>query len=309
MNDAEIKKFLDECSEETIERMKDEMSHRLSESASYSNHLANVISGINHEVSPWMGGALNALSRLQSSINEDTDVEYIKSKIETTLDFIQHGIEIMSTISSNVKQLKEHTNSVCSVASTVESWVRVTLLDRYVKSMIHENNITIDRDSLAFESSHSPMYLAQIIFNLAKNTIDHNQHMLDDLHIKIYGDRENNCLIYEDNGRGIPEDVRKNIFRAGFTTKEGEVHQHGLGLSSCLDYTIIMEATIVCESVPGCTRFIIKFSDTYERIKSDVWEGVKEAYHESMKYQQDKTESGGYAAVRRVPCVREKSKE
>jgi signal transduction histidine kinase len=308
MNEEEIRKFLDQCSDETIERMKDEMSHRLSESASYSNHLSNVISGINHEVAPWIGGALNSLSRLQGSLNEDTDIEYIKNKIETTLDFIQHGIEIMSTISSNVKQLKEHSNSVCSVYSTVDSWVRVTLLDRYVKSMIHENNIYVDKESLDFEASHSPMYLAQIIFNLAKNTIDHNQHMLDDLRIKIYGDKENSCLIYEDNGKGIPEDVRKRIFRAGFTTKPGEVHQHGLGLSSCLDYTIIMEATIVCESVPGCTRFILKFNDSYERLKSDEWDGIKEAYNESMKYQNG-TESGGYAAVRRVPCVREKRKD
>ena len=207
---------------------------RIQEAASYTNHLANVISGINHEVSPWIGGALNMISRLMmnSEINfpdeQDSKVhETTKSKINGAIHSLQQAVEILSTLSSNVKQLKEHSIYMSSLKGTLESWVKVTLLDRYIKEMIQEENLKIYSNTLDFDTWHSPMYLAQIIFNLAKNSIEHNQHMLPDLEIKIYGNKEANVLIYEDNGKGIPEHLQQSLFTVGSTTKEGRESSSG----------------------------------------------------------------------------------
>lgn len=297
----EVKNIIREVKEDSSQVFKNKESEkkmiasRIQEASSYTNHLANVISGINHEVSPWIGGALNMLSRLvmnsKGTVEDKVDPEVYenaKSKIHGAIHSLEQAVEILSTLSSNVKQLKEHSIYMASLKGTLESWVKVTLLDRYIKEMIQEDNLNIYSETLDFEAWHSPMYLAQIIFNLAKNSIDHNQHMLPELEIKIYGNKEANVLIFEDNGKGIPQDLQKNLFKVGSTTKEGKEQQHGLGLSACMDYCVMMNATIHCSSKPGRTRFLIEFESTYEKLPSDSFVKIsyKEKKEQLKKYRQ-----------------------
>jgi signal transduction histidine kinase len=268
------------------------VTNRIQEAESYSIHLSNVISGINHEVSPWIGGALNILSRLVNISNQcDKDsksslCDNIRRKIKSAVSSLEQSVIILSTLSGNVKMLKEHSICNTSLRGTIESWIKVALLDIYIKEMIGIDNIHISYDSLEFESRHSPMYLAQIIFNLAKNTVDHNKDILDNIQINIYGNRKTKTLIYEDNGHGIPDHILKSMFTVGNTTKKDK-NQHGLGLSACMDYCVLMNAIIICESIPGLTRFIIQFDSSYERIKSDEHIDIKRNYR-SKKIQLEK---------------------
>lgn len=304
-----IIRLLNESSQDTIVKMKSQMSERLQEAASYSNHLTNVISGINHEVSPWLGNTLNILARLKTVLPHNCDkCKTIEHKIDSSINSIEQAVQILSTLSSNVKQLKNHSQTFCSIKSTIESWVKVTLLDRYVKEMIHEDNIKVDAKSLDFNATHSPMFLAQIIFNLVKNSIDHNQDMLNDLQVHIYGEPETKTLIYEDNGKGIPDEIQRNLFKAGVTTKgDGEVHQHGLGLSACMDYCIIMDSVIVCKSIPGKTQFFITFGSSYERLPSGEWGDIKENYRDRVQVKEfhKEMESGAYGTIRDLPDLPE----
>lgn len=298
----DLKNIMEECVDDTVERMRQDLFNRIQETSSYSNHLSNVISGLNHEISPWLGGALNALDGVVSKFNPiKNDKE--QDRIRYALTAIEQSIELLSTISSNVKQLKEHSISVQNIKGTIDSWVRITLLDRYIKEKIHQENIEIDIESLNFEAKHSPMYVAQIIFNLTKNAVEHNSHMLDKLKIKIYGNKENSCIVVEDNGKGIDPEIHKDLFRAGTTTKKGNLHQNGLGLSACMDYSIIMGATLVCDSYPGRTRFFLRFDDSYEKMPSGEWACVKQTYRDHMKIKEQRdlgSESAGYAAIRKV---------
>ena len=265
-----------------------ELESRTQEAASYTNHLANIISGVNHEVSPWIGGTLNMITRLlktssvcNSECKNAIECNLIRKKLENAVYSLEQAVLILSTLSGNVKKLKEHSLYKASLKDTIESWIKVTLLDRYIKEMIQENNIQIYSETLDFSVKHSPMYLAQIVFNLAKNTIDHNPEMLEDLTIKIYGSSDNKALIYEDNGKGISEDVKKNIFRVGHSTKNDE-QQHGLGLSACMDYCVMMNATILCSSKSGRTRFVIQFETSYEKLRSDEFNIEKMTYKEKQ---------------------------
>jgi signal transduction histidine kinase len=248
-----------------------EIDNRLQTSASFQTHLANVISGMNHEVAPWLGGATNSTHRLLKlidSMNAD-NVEEVKEKCRQKIDKINHSINqssnILSMLSSNVKKLQSYSMSNSKLSDTINSWVRLVLMDRLIKNLISESNIVIDSSSLNFNVAHSPMLLSQIILNLAKNSIEHNPDILQDLEIKIYGYEDKKTLIFEDNGCGISKDILCRIFSPNTTSKKDDVHQHGLGLSICMDYCIAMGATIWVKSEVGqFTRFIIKFDDTYE---------------------------------------------
>lgn len=241
-------------------------------------HLANVICGINHEISPWLGNIANVVNRLESSIKKleaefpngvDPKIDAFKIKLEDKLKDIrmacEQSVNILTVLSRNVKKIQTYSVGDYNVKETIESWASLILMDRVLKADINESNIDIDYKSLDFISKHSPMLLTQVILNLAKNSIDHNQHMLDSLKLKIAG--YDNCLIFTDNGKGIPPDMLDTLFEPGITTKEGDKGQHGFGLSACMDYCISMGAMMWVDSDgKSYTSFIINFD--FENYKS-----------------------------------------
>lgn len=264
-----------------------EITRRLQANSALQSHLANIISGLNHEVSPWLGGINNTIKFLREEVEEleentkDCDNTFCSETRKTVLHKIkrieqaaQQATVILSMTSMNIKKLQNYANRVSNLKDTVHSWIKVTLLDTQIKDQISLKNLIVDEGSLDFLCTHSPMLLSQVILNLAKNSIEHNQHMLDDLQIRIYGKSSRKFLIYEDNGKGIDEGTLKYLFEPGTTSKDCNETSHGLGLSACLDYCISMGAIIWATSEVGkYTRFIISFdkasTDTYQRQDSE----------------------------------------
>lgn len=247
-----------------IQIEKNQIKEELVRSTSYNHHLAGVIGGLNHELSPWISGIYIIANRLKDAeTNEETKDSLLKIEMAS----IQTE-ELLFNLSKSINKLKNFSVFKSNIKDTVSSWIQLVLLERTIKEKISKDNITVDLDSLDFVAAHSPMYLSQVILNLAKNSIDHNAHMLDTLKIKIYGNRHSKCLIYEDNGKGIPADILSKVFNNfGVTTKAcdtGEIH--GFGLYSCLNYCLSMKATIQAHSTQNSrTQFVIKF----ERINDE----------------------------------------
>ena len=247
-----------------IQKEKNQIQEELSRATSYNHHLSSIISGLNHELSPWISGIHMLASRLQEKERCQKNKEALH-KIEMAA--IQTN-ELLCNLSKSINKVKNFSVFKSNVRDTVASWIQIVLLERDIKEKISQENISVDLESLNFEAEHSPMYVSQVILNLAKNSIDHNSHMLETLKIRIYGDQQLKYLIYEDNGKGIPPEILSKVFNNfGVTTKvtdSGEIH--GFGLYSCLNYCISMRAIIIAQSIPNSrTRFIIKF----ERINDE----------------------------------------
>jgi signal transduction histidine kinase len=172
----------------------------------------------------------------------------------------------LDNLSKDVKKVQKYDTFTSNIYDTIISWVRLTITDRSIKENLSENNFIIDNNTLHFSCNHSPLLVSQVILNLVKNSIDHNQNMLDNLKIKISGDIDKKCLIYEDNGRGIPEPNLDSIFMPGVTTKEKDKEIHGIGLSLCRDYCSTMGAILLAEPYDRGAKFVIFFE--YDSTKS-----------------------------------------
>jgi signal transduction histidine kinase len=254
-----------------IQNEKNQIQSELERTTSYNHHLSGIIAGLNHELSPWISGIYISISRMLEDEKDEKHVDILR-KVEMAT--IQTS-ELLNNLSKNINKIKNFSVFKSNVKDTVSSWIQIVLLERNIKDKISSENIEVDLESLNFIAEHSPMYLSQVILNLAKNSIDHNSHMLESLKIRIYGDAESKYLIYEDNGKGIPSDIVSKIFKNfGVTTKKnstdsGEIH--GFGLYSCLNYCISMKAIIVAQSIPNsCTRFVIKFERINDNNEIDV---------------------------------------
>lgn len=241
-------------------RIADEKQRQLKEAASITHHLSNVISGMNHELSPWIGGIKNKIARLSSKTRSSTEISPVLCK---KLDDIYRACdsmsEILDTLSRDVKKVQKYNIVNSSILDTIVSWIRLTITDRSIKENVSEENFHIEGETLMFTCNHAPMLLSQVILNLVKNSIEHNSDMLDTLRIKISGSPEMRALIYEDNGKGIPDDKLEDIFKPGLTTKHHETELHGLGLSLCQDYCMTMGAVMVAEKCKRGARFVIFF--------------------------------------------------
>lgn len=79
--------------------------------------------------------------------------------------------------------------------------------------------------------------LCKVISNLTDNAIralesvDKNERII---RISISETKEDYCFEVEDNGPGIPWEAQDQVFKKGFTTKDGEGHGMGLYIVSCI---------------------------------------------------------------------------
>lgn len=271
------------------EKYDNELSEHLKHTASYSAHLSNVISGVNHEVQPWIGGIQNIVTRIELQLN--TDPELACTKLDKKLQSIKYSCEqtrsLLQLLSTNVKKLNEYNNEPSNLLDTLESWVSITLMDRFIKDLIDERNFIMEKDKLDWDTVHSPMLLAQVILNLVKNSLEHNPDILDSLQITFTGDPEQSKFIYKDNGKGIPSEMIETIFQAGITTKEYNKNQHGFGLALCSEYCLSMGAILEAKVSNDGACFIITFdqSDTtgYYRKTKESGSGMRPVITENQR--------------------------
>jgi signal transduction histidine kinase len=199
------------------------------------------------------------------TMDEKTNLKNILTKTLESFNKIKracdHSIELLDTLSQNVKKLRNYSKSYSNVGDTILSWGKIHLLDNKIKNFISIEQIDIDIVSLNFKCYHSPMLLAQIISNLVKNSIDHNLEEIEDLKIKIYGNKKDELYI-EDSGKGIPKNIQEKIFNIGFSTKEDKKISCGIGLATCKNYSIMMNSNLTVESEEGkYTKFILTFNE------------------------------------------------
>lgn len=119
---------------------------------------------------------------------------------------------------------------------------------------IIQNAIGIFSESsrVKFEFEHSGQFLVladkeqmlRVFNNLIKNSVQAIQEPADGLiKIKLTSDSVNHNILFSDNGKGIPEEMKEKVFYPNFTTKSG-----GMGLGLAMVKSII-------ENAKGSIRF------------------------------------------------------
>jgi len=104
--------------------------------------------------------------------------------------------------------------------------------------------------------------IRQVILNLIKNAAEastnDDNNFIPVIQVDLYYTGSQVMVEVEDNGPGIPEEIRKRIFEAYFTTKHtGPSPGMGLGLAICQKIIIDHGGEMTVESQPGQTKFIL----------------------------------------------------
>ncbi len=207
-------------------------------SASRLSALGELAGGVAHEINTPLQIILGASRKLKRQL--DT------SNCDDSLNLIDNTVKRVSKIVKNLKRLSHgnieeyHSFSIIEFLDGICDISQQRVLDaeiQFQKTYKDQEDFTIYSNEVA---------LSQIVINLLNNSIDE----LSDLNqkekiieIKTYIDDENFVLEINDNGKGMSEEVEKNIFNPFFTTKPTGVGT-GLGLSLCKRLADAMGATI-----------------------------------------------------------------
>jgi signal transduction histidine kinase len=214
--------------------------------------LGDMVAGVAHEVNTPIGLGVTAstmmldrLSDMRKSFEEKT------LKASSLSKFIAEGEENLNIIYRNLNRAAELISSFKQVAVDQSSennrvFSFSKLMDEILMSMRpklkkvnHQINVHC-ADNLVVESKAGP--INQIMINLIMNSIIHGFEDIDKGQIDItieFIDNTKISIEFADNGKGIPEHLRKRIFDPFVTTKRG---QGGSGLGMHLVFNLVTQA-------------------------------------------------------------------
>ena len=189
-----------------------------------------------------------------------------KRNVFRSLEAIHEAVGRSAAIVSNMLEFSRKSDSrpaPLSLNRLLEKTIDLAKTDYDLKKKYDFRNIRIATDfALDLEVHGVASELEQVFFNLLRNSAQNlTQAGRRNPRILLHTRREGNWAVVEveDNGTGIPPEIRPKIFDPFFTTKE--VGQ-GTGLGLSISFHIIVQrhqGEMLVESEPGAwTRFILR---------------------------------------------------
>ena len=207
-----------------------------------------------HEIkNPLTPMKLN-LQHLQRQLeNNPDDVLKLRPLIEKTADNIISQIESLNKIASDFSKF----------AKPIQTEKQKLSLNEIIRSAasLYENNDSVD---INISAAEIPVYingdedeLRRVFINLIKNGIEAVNNRQAEIHIRLKTAKADVIAEVEDNGEGISEEDREQIFSPQFSTKSSGT---GLGLAITKKIVEAHNGTISFNSEPGRgTVFTLRF--------------------------------------------------
>jgi signal transduction histidine kinase len=234
--------------------------------------LGGLVAGVAHEINTPVGIAVSAASYLQdrtTAVREKLKRGTLaQADVESYLDDAAQSARLLLSNANRAAQLVQSFKQVAVDQTSDErrrfdlkKYVEETLLSLQPK--LTGTRIAVHVDCTpGIEMDSYPGPLAQVITNLIVNSLQHGFAAGADGTIRITArlvDDDEVILYHEDDGRGIPEDLRDRIFEPFFTTRRGF---GGSGLGLHLVYNIVtarLNGSIELETrVGGGTLFVLR---------------------------------------------------
>lgn len=203
--------------------------------------LGELVGTITHEINSPLGMSITSISHLESMTKKINSLYHEEKMSEEDFEnFINDCTELSKIISINLKNTSQLVKSFKNVAVdqaieekrefNIKDYIHEILLS--LKSKTKKTKIEISLQCNDDIKLHTyPNFIFQILTNFINNSILHgfgkNEKGNIDIVVNDLGNEIE--LIYIDNGKGIPEELQKNIFDEYFTTKRGSGGT-GLGL-------------------------------------------------------------------------------
>lgn len=208
--------------------------------------LGNLVAGVAHEINTPLGVAVlcssnieYALNQLNSKIENNAltkkELEHLLSYLNQSEESLAFNLNRAANLVDNFKEMAVGINTEDLTKINVSSWLNP--LVGSLKPILHKKNITIELniDENIENFTTYPAKMSQVFTNIISNASIHAFEMNDEISdhkiiisAKVSGDAL--LINISDNGKGMSDQIKDNIFEPFYTTKRGNGGT-GLGLS------------------------------------------------------------------------------
>jgi len=172
---------------------------------STANQKLNLLSQITrHDILNQMTAAMGYLELTKIESDEEERSQYIK-KMEEAL--VKMRLQI------------EFTRDYQNLGIREPGWQDVRAVIYGVIEHFTNNNLKFSVDVGNLKLYADPM-LEKVFYNLIDNSINHGKHVTR-IGFSVTEMKDAVCIVYEDNGTGITEDLKERIFEKGFGKQTG----------------------------------------------------------------------------------------
>ncbi len=243
--------------------------------------LGRLVAGVAHEINTPLGIAVTSASHLDG-IFRDFERAPPDPEHPAWGRAVTKGRRCVELILNNLGKAAQLVRSFKQVAVDQASEVRrpvvmnaflddvLVSLHPRIKATAHGVEVDCTQD-LVFETLPGALY--QIVSNIVLNALLHafDEGQAGRIRIACCRDGDAVVLAIQDDGKGMPDEVRLRVFDPFFTTRRG---QGGTGLGLHLVYNLVTQllaGTIACASAPGQgTRFTIRLPLACEQAKANT---------------------------------------
>ncbi|NGP75613.1 GHKL domain-containing protein [Balneolaceae bacterium YR4-1] len=250
--------------------------------------LGQLTAGIAHEIKTPLN-FVNNFSDLSVDLIEEARLE-LKNE-NGNADSVKDTLAILDDVETNLRKIHEHGSRADGIVKSMLEHSRGgdgkmeptpvnPLIKEYVNLAYHgmcagknpiDVDIQLDMDDSVGEVEMNAEDFSRVIVNLCNNAFDAMREKILDKHsestdsykprltVRTQNTGREVAISIEDNGPGIPEEVKDKIMQPFFTTKKGTAGT-GLGLSITNDIIKAHGGSLDVESEPGKTVFTITLS-------------------------------------------------
>ena len=238
--------------------------------------LGSLVAGISHEVNTPLGVAVTAASHLnqhtrefkhryeQGKLTKSEFDLYMETTTETT-DIILSNLNRASTLIQSFKQIAVDQSSDTKVVFNLKQHLEMLITSLRPSFKNLPIDISIAGDDIDIDSY--PGLFNQVVTNLIMNSIKHGLSESQHGKISIVIDSSHDLvkITIEDNGVGIPDDIKNKVFDPFFTTQRGT---GGSGLGLNIVYNLVKQKLggniHVEDNIPQGARIIVSFPQNKE---------------------------------------------
>jgi len=132
--------------------------------------------------------------------------------------------QVLDLTTLNELALQKEQYSVSSLLDEILLDYRLNLADKDVKlnlrKEVEEDTVELDR-----------FYFTTMLLNIMDNSVKYNSRKTKEIIVTTFGDKDNIRISIQDNGIGMTEETRKNIFKKFYRSNDNEMEEAtGLGL-------------------------------------------------------------------------------
>ncbi len=251
---------------EAIEEKNKELSEKLLEKEEVfikkekMSVLGELLGSITHEIKNPLGAILTNIQMIKM------DFESFKDKSEE----LKESFEIILETEKATKRAKNIVGNILNFMRKdpennykIDFYVITKSLNTLLKKEVEKDNIQININSnqglyINGKSGEMIQVFLNLLLNARDSLLEDINNLEKKIELKAYAEAEEIVVEVIDNGLGIPEDIRDNIFEPFFTSKlDGQ--GTGLGLSIVKNIIEKNNGTINLETkMDKGTKFIVK---------------------------------------------------